>query len=470
MSIQELEREREIILSEILSLFDKNITENKQIAAFLTKELQETVTQADMSGYAADIGECLSKAIESTFMNMSDLDNIPYRMADATISPAIREAYRRIMKKAASVQKTIDEKNGVGLNSVTPEYAKERVHDLIWTHTRIKDGKIPTKEEQLSKIKEPVVTCCQSFYDDFIKRNAKFRCDAGKTEYIIRISTAKCCEWWTSIAGKYNYEDVSDTGNNVFRRHQRCRCAVIFADGTGKRQDVHSKKEWMADPETLEERKTTGLEEPSAEVLEARKTAGLEEPSAEVLEARKTAGLEEPSPELLEVRRTAGLEKTSVEIPIVRESEDKIKLEDKTLDISIKSQYNRSEKVQYEVYQKNIENGEISPLVDFSHYRDICEEIEQKLIGTTTYNGITIESRSNHFVTRVIGSVEQRRNGVPVDTVLAIIKEPDVIDAIVIENGRQSQRFKKNNIGTVSVNPITKKLIQVNPIHNKEKR
>lgn len=310
MSIQELEREREIILSEILSLFDKNITENKQIAAFLTKELQETVTQTDMSGYAADIGECLSKAIESTFMNMSDLDNIPYRMADATISPAIREAYRRIMKKAASVQKTIDEKNGVGLNSVTPEYAKERVHDLIWTHTRIKDGKIPTKEEQLSKIKEPVVTCCQSFYDDFIKRNAKFRCDAGKTEYIIRTSTAKCCKWCTSIAGKYNYEDVSDTGNDVYRRHQRCRCTVIFADGTGKRQDVHSKKEWMADPETLEERKTTGLEEPPAEVLEARKTAGLEAGSPELLQARRTVGLKETSPAVLEMRKTAGLDKS----------------------------------------------------------------------------------------------------------------------------------------------------------------
>lgn len=46
--------------------------------------------------------------------------------------------------------------------------------------------------------------------------------------------------------------------------------------------------------------------------------------------------------------------------------------------------------------------------------------MDVKLLGVVTSNGMTITGKSNHSIARVIGSVEQRRNGVQVSDVLDI--------------------------------------------------
>ena len=66
---------------------------------------------------------------------------------------------------------------------------------------------------------------------------------SGLAPKIKRTSTGHCCEWCEKLVGTYNYEDVRDTGNDVFRRHRHCRCTVEFITN-GKRQNVHTKK-WM---------------------------------------------------------------------------------------------------------------------------------------------------------------------------------------------------------------------------------
>lgn len=46
------------------------------------------------------------------------------------------------------------------------------------------------------------------------------------------------------MAGVYDYSKVSNTGNNVFRRHANCDCTVVYdpGDGSKKVQDVWSKR------------------------------------------------------------------------------------------------------------------------------------------------------------------------------------------------------------------------------------
>ena len=85
----------------------------------------------------------------------------------------------------------------------------------------------------------------------------------------------------------------------------------------------------------------------------------------------------------------------------------------------------------------------------------------KKLVGTVTSNGIEITGKSKHFIARVIGSVEQRRSGVPVDDILPALQNPDKIEPVRHNNNGDSQRFIKNCV--VAVNPDTGILIQVNP-------
>ena len=111
---------------------------------------------------------------------------------------------------------------------------------------------------------EPVKNFSQSIVDDAIRTNAEFHSKAGMSPKIIRKLAGGCCNWCRTVAGTYTYPDVP---KDVYRRHQRCRCTVDYHPGSGKVQNVHTKR-WQ----TLEER----------DKIEARKIAGLKAEDDEV--------------------------------------------------------------------------------------------------------------------------------------------------------------------------------------------
>ena len=76
---------------------------------------------------------------------------------------------------------------------------------------------------------------------------------------IVRTAAPECCVWCAKLSGVYDYNEVRDTGNDVFRRHERCRCTVTYRDN-GTVQDVWSKKIYGADEKTLEQRAAYGLD------------------------------------------------------------------------------------------------------------------------------------------------------------------------------------------------------------------
>ncbi len=124
----------------------------------------------------------------------------------------------------------------------------------------------------------------------------------------------------------------------------------------------------------------------------------------------------------------------------------------------------------FKAYKNSIKSGELTPLADFELYKKTSDEIDNKLIGITTANGIKIEGKSKHFIARVIGSVEQKRNGVSVGEVLEALTNPEAIVLPIRTslNGK-SQKIRFNGI-EVTVNPHTHNLIQTNPLKRREKK
>lgn len=64
--------------------------------------------------------------------------------------------------------------------------------------------------------------------DEAVRRNAAFQSRAGLKPTIRRTSAAKCCSWCAEVAGTYDYADVSQQGDNVWRRHLDCRCLITY--------------------------------------------------------------------------------------------------------------------------------------------------------------------------------------------------------------------------------------------------
>lgn len=123
----------------------------------------------------------------------------------------------------------------------------------------------------------------------------------------------------------------------------------------------------------------------------------------------------------------------------------------------------------FKAYSKSIKTDELTPFADFDLYKEIGKEMDEKLVGKVTSNGVLITEKSKHSIARVIGSVEQRRNGVKVDDIVDALtsKDADVLPVREMSNGR-SQKFS-NGVVEVSINPDTGNIIQVNPIHQKRR-
>ena len=104
-----------------------------------------------------------------------------------------------------------------------------------------------------------------------------------------------------------------------------------------------------------------------------------------------------------------------------------------------------------------IQEGKLSALVSPSDYLKINDEICKKIIGLKLLNDLEVKSKSYHFLDRVIGNIEEKRNGVKIE---------DIIKTLINSNDiRRSydnsyKIYGENNI--ISINDEGN-LIQVNP-------
>lgn len=120
------------LYEKIQSDFQQNIAEKKSIQTFREKLERNTATSQEVSLYAADLGECASKALCGNLT----LDALPdqrlyWNIADRTIRPMLEEVYTMVNDAAEIVRKAEDEKLGIHIGSVSADFPEDRVHDLM---------------------------------------------------------------------------------------------------------------------------------------------------------------------------------------------------------------------------------------------------------------------------------------------------------------------------------------------------
>lgn len=231
----------------IQTTFQSRMARNRTVTKIANRIRDGTATLVDGHAYAEEVGKSMSYALRMTLVP----ENLPngtvyYNIADRTIRPAITTNYSLVNDTAQQIQKVVDETSDIHLRSVYADFPEDRVDGLI--------NKVVEDEADLFSrwLNEPIINLTESLFDDYIQTNAAFRARTGLESTISRIVAPGCCEWCASMGGRWEY---GDEPRDVYRRHEYCRCAVVF--DTGKyRQSVWSKKQWTATPEQLAERKT----------------------------------------------------------------------------------------------------------------------------------------------------------------------------------------------------------------------
>lgn len=245
---------------EVTKSFVKNIKSDKTLKK-LTKKAMNSADYEKANEYAVRIGELASNAVQS---NTETLSFMSKEVAREVLTPLLSETHQIVSSVAQNVQKNLNASNDLGIEALSADLDTNRIDGFIE-----KVASYENFEDAKWVLKEPIVNYSQAIVDQTIRKNARADSKMGLTAKITRTTESRPCKWCASLAGTYLYEDVSDTGNDVFRRHENCRCRVTFKYGKNK-QDVWSKASWTGNDSDTQ-RKAILQKQREIEVSEERK-------------------------------------------------------------------------------------------------------------------------------------------------------------------------------------------------------
>lgn len=117
-------------------------------------------------------------------------------------------------------------------------------------------------------------------------------------------------------------------------------------------------------------------------------------------------------------------------------------------------------------YVSGVREQDLSTLTGFEHYKNIAKEIEDKLVGMVTSDGVNITGYKTHFIDGVIGTYQDKdgnvREGVNVDEAFDAVRHSKY-KKDRNKNGLKSRTYFGENVA-VTINPDNGQLIQANHV------
>ena len=242
------------LLADISGTLVRKMAKDSKIRS-LGKRIRDGTDYQLANDYAVRAGELLSQSIEE---NTKTLPYMSEEVAREVIPPLLTANHDIVATAAKTIQQNINRDAGIGLKELTADLDTNRIEGLVQ-----KVASYETFDEARWVLKEPVINYAMSVVDQTIRKNFDVSTKAGLNAKIVR----KCephetvtryrtikgksysytyevpCQWCQDLEGEYDYLEVKNTGNDVYRRHDGCRCIVTYIQGN-RAQDVWSKAEW----------------------------------------------------------------------------------------------------------------------------------------------------------------------------------------------------------------------------------
>ncbi len=208
------------------------------------KEKESFSDYKQVQSYAVEIAEKSSKAVINNFDDslINEFGTLDYNTLNEVLTKLFKDDYKLIADACVTAQTEMNKSANIGLKAIAPKYDDDRAHSIVWDMA----------QRDLNSFKQAYPTYTDNFYqstvDEAVRANADFQWKARLEPKIVRIAEPTACKWCKSIEGTYKYEDVKDTGNDVFRRHTDCKCTVTYVPMKGKAREAWSKR-YISDEE-----------------------------------------------------------------------------------------------------------------------------------------------------------------------------------------------------------------------------
>lgn len=225
------------LLENIQRDFNTTINKNKKIQQIHEMIENGTATYEQAYEYAQEVGEALSQAFKKHIKSDVLPDGHMYfNIADRLLNTTLQNNHILVSAVSVEVQEILNRQAGLGLKGIEAPLNQQRIKSII---ERVVHEEVFDDVDWI--LEEPIVNFTQSVVDDTLKVNADFQYDSGLYPKIIRIVDGRNpCDWCKSIAGVYKYPDVPE---DVYKRHDRCRCTVEYDPGDARRQNIWT-REW----------------------------------------------------------------------------------------------------------------------------------------------------------------------------------------------------------------------------------
>jgi len=217
--------------------FNTAIRSNKKIQSIKNMVNNGTATYLQANEYAVEVGETLARVFKVHIKS----DVLPdgkmyYNIAERVLSPTLNNNHVIVARVSAEIQENLNRSAGLGLKGIEPPVNQLRIDSVI---NRVVSEEI--FDDAAWMLQEPIINFTQSIVDDTIKTNVEFQGESGLSPRINRTAHGSPpCDWCRSMAGSYKYPDVPE---DVYRRHDRCRCTVEYDAGDVRKQNIWT-KEW----------------------------------------------------------------------------------------------------------------------------------------------------------------------------------------------------------------------------------
>lgn len=229
------------LLERLQKAFQELYESNKELKDLLGLIENGLATYEEANLFSQKVGELLAKVFQEN-INASELPDgkLYYNIAQRVVEPMLNHNYTIIKDYCVNVQTILNEQAKIGLKAIEPELNQDRVDGIIDLVSGYDDF---NKAKDL--LNEPVVNFSQSIVDSSIKANADFQYQSGMNAKITRYVVGGCCKWCSRLAGTYDYDNKP---TDIFRRHENCRCTVVYKPSAHKWQNSHTKV-WNGDAE-----------------------------------------------------------------------------------------------------------------------------------------------------------------------------------------------------------------------------
>lgn len=214
------------LLEKVNRQFQRNL---KAKGVNLAKDVQRARdgTLTNIHTFSAKVGDALAEAFGTITAEELPEGTMFFNIAERVMTPPIEKSYVMVSDVADAIQTRANTKAGIGIKSVRPPIEKERVKGLI---DAVTSAAFTDTEHYLDY---PVQCLVDHFADRHVEKNAEFLENSGAYIEVIRTAEATCCDWCSDRAGTYDgYQDAQD--NEVFARHDGCRCTVEIRCGKSR--------------------------------------------------------------------------------------------------------------------------------------------------------------------------------------------------------------------------------------------